>query len=263
MRLLKTVEPPESFIESFEFEYEIETAEPVLFVLRRFLEQLGLRLTGIYFVAKALTLRIQFSNKQSYERRFDIPEPTNSTELLFRMLHTHLEDFKSEHPIVGVSLEAEPAKPLPQQFGLFEASLRNPTQLYETLARLTALLGNDRVGTPVLEDTHRPDAFRIEPFSWELPESLNPMTLTRGAALRRFRPNRSVAVELQEGQPNQLRNTDLNGRVAEKAGPYAASGNWWDGKHWGRQEWDVELQPGVVCLLHQNGDNWQLDGIYD
>src|SRR5438874_7147543 len=172
MRLLKLVEPPESFIESFEFEYEIETAEPLLFVLRRFLEQLAFRLTGIYLAAKALTLRIHFENKTSYERRFEIPEPTNSIELLFRMLQTHLEDFKSEHPIVAVSLEAHPTKPFPQQFGLFEASLRNPNQLYETLARLTALLGNDRVGTPVLEDTYRPDAFRIEPFSWELPESL-------------------------------------------------------------------------------------------
>jgi len=35
-RLLKLVQPPESFAESFEFEREIETAEPVLFMLRRF-----------------------------------------------------------------------------------------------------------------------------------------------------------------------------------------------------------------------------------
>src|SRR5690349_9070103 len=55
-RLLKLIEPPESFIESFEFEYEIETAEPLLFVLRRFLEHLAFRLTGIYLVAKTLTL---------------------------------------------------------------------------------------------------------------------------------------------------------------------------------------------------------------
>src|SRR3954453_4791188 len=72
-RLLKLVEPPESFIESFEFDYEIETAEPLLFILRRFLEQLGIRLSGIYLVAKTLILRIHFSNKQIYERRFEIP----------------------------------------------------------------------------------------------------------------------------------------------------------------------------------------------
>src|SRR6266403_480824 len=166
-RLLKLVRPPESFEESFEFENEIETAEPLLFMLRRFLQQLSLRLSAIYLVAKELTLRITFSNKQIYERVFKIPQPTNDVDLLFRMLHTHLENFKSEYPITAVSLQAEPAKPSRQQFGLFETSLRDPNQLYETLARLVALLGSERVGTPVLEETHRPDAFHLEPFSWD------------------------------------------------------------------------------------------------
>ena len=64
-RLLKFVQLPESFDESFEFEHEIETAQPLLFMLRRFLEQLALRLRAIYLVAKEITLRISFSNKQT------------------------------------------------------------------------------------------------------------------------------------------------------------------------------------------------------
>src|SRR6266705_1412700 len=136
-RLLKFVQPPEAFEESFEFDHEIETAEPLLFILRRFLEQLVVRLSGIYLLAKELTLRITFANKQHYERCFKIPQPTNDVDLLFRMLQTHLENFKSEHPIIAVSLQAHPIKPNSQQFGLFETKLRNPNQLSETLARLT------------------------------------------------------------------------------------------------------------------------------
>src|SRR6266699_2752853 len=175
-RLLKFVQPPEAFEESSEFDHEIETTEPLLFMLRRFLEQLALRLSAIYLVAKELTLCISFSNsredesavadQQSYERVFKIPQPTNDVDLLFRMLQTHLENFKSEHPIVAVALTAQPIRPASQQFGLFETALRNPQQLYETLARLSALLGSDRVGTPIKEETHRPDAFRMEPFTW-------------------------------------------------------------------------------------------------
>src|SRR5947207_12770937 len=98
-RLLKLVRPPESFVESFEFDYEIETAEPLLFMLRRFLEQLTLRLRPIYLVPKELTLRITFSNsrqkesdvadKKIYEHIFKIPQPTGDVDLLFRMLQTH------------------------------------------------------------------------------------------------------------------------------------------------------------------------------
>src|SRR3989442_7016198 len=90
-RLLKFVQPPETFQESFEFDHEIETAEPLLFILRRFLEQLALRLSRIYLVARELTLRISFSNppqdgsaaadKQTYERVFKIPQPTNDVDL--------------------------------------------------------------------------------------------------------------------------------------------------------------------------------------
>ncbi len=263
-RPLKFIRQPESFEESFEFENEIETAEPLLFMLRRFLQQLSFRLSAIYLVAKELTLRITFTNKQHYERCFKIPQPTNDVDLLFRMLHTHLENFKSEYPITAVSLQADPTKASQQQFGLFETSLRDPNQLYETLARLVALLGSDRVGTPVLEETHRPDAFHIEPFSWDLTSPAVVTKLPLGAALRRFRPNVSASVLLADEQPIHLRSTQISGAVSGQRGPYRASGNWWDEKSWAHAEWDVQLDNGILCRCHQNGEKkWEVDGIYD
>ena len=290
-RLLKFVRPPESFEESFEFEHEIETVEPLLFMLRRFLQQLSVRLSGIYLVAKELTLRITFpnpprdgfaaANKQIYGRVFKIPQPTNDVDLLFRMLHTHLENFKSEYPITAVSLQAEPAKPSRQQFGLFETSVRDPNQLYETLARLVALLGSDRVGTPVLEETHRPDAFRMQPFVWELtsavghggrssatpgfhPQARRSSPLhNAGAALRRFRPNIAASVLLADEQPIHLRSAQMSGAVSGQSGPYRASGNWWDEKIWSRSEWDLQLENGTIVRCHENPNGWQIGGIYD
>ncbi len=280
-RLLKLVQPPEWFAESFEFENEIETAEPLLFMLRRFLEQLAVRLSGIYFVAKELTLRITFTNKQHYERCFKIPQPTNDVDLLFRMLQTHLENFKSEHPIIAVSLQAHPIKPNSQQFGLFETTLRNPNQLSETLARLTALLGVDGVGTPVLDETHRPDAFHIEPFCWHAVESAVPggdpsdalRTAHTTIALRRFRPAASASVFLSENIPAHLRSTNVNGKVAKQRGPYLGSGNWWAETAWARSEWDLQLENEVLLRCHQSPpslrsgvagvEKWEVDGVYD
>ena len=283
-RLLKFVQPPESFDESFEFEHEIETAEPLLFMLRRFLEQLALRLSTIYLVAKELTLRITFADKQTYERIFKIPQPANDVDLLFRMLHTHLENFKSEHPIIAVSLDAQPIKPASQQFGLFETALRNPNQLSETLARLTGLLGADRVGTPVLEETHRPDAFRIEPFVWKLnadefphrrasaraplPEGggrvrVATCSASSRVALRRFRPVESASVFLSKNVPTHIRSANISGKVVDERGPYLASGNWWDENAWARAEWDLQVDDNALLRCHQSGETWEVDGIYD
>ena len=282
-RVLKLVRPPESFEESFEFEHEIETAEPLLFMLRRFLEQLAVRLGAIYLVAKELTLQITFGNKQTYERVFKIPQPTNDVDLLFRMLHTHLENFRSEQPIVAVALSAQPIKPAKEQFGLFETTLRNPHQLSETLARLTALFGSERVGTPVIEETHRPDAFRMEPFSWSsnehpssspslphvekgspLPEREGrPLATLQQVALRRFRPAVSASLLLDENTLAHIRSAEISGKVINQRGPYLLSGNWWGEKSWARAEWDLQLEDGEFICAHEAEGIWEIDGVYD
>ena len=266
-RMLKLIRPPELFEESFEFENEIETAEPLLFMLRRFLEQFAIQLSGIYLVTKELTLRITFTNKQIYERIFKIPQPTNNVDLLFRMLHMHLENFKSEHPIVAVALSAQPIKPAREQFGLFETTLRNPQQLSETLAHLIALLSADRVGTPVLEETHRPDAFRIEPFAWQVGaidlNRLKAIEPTFRTALRRFRPSVSASVLLDEDCLMHVRGADVRGKISDQRGPFLFSGNWWDEKSWARAEWDLQLEDGELVLCHESEATWRIDGIYD
>ena len=277
-RPLKFVQPPETFQESYEFDHEIETAEPLLFILRRFLEQLALRLSAIYLVARELTLTIHFANsshdesvatatKASAARTFKIPQPTNDVDLLFRMLHTHLENFKSDHPIVAVALSAEPIRPVSQQFGLFETALRNPHQLYETLARLTALVGNDRVGTPMLEETHRPDAFRMENFSWQVgaiapngPDGGHRPPLQK-IALRRFRPPANAAIFISEDR--HLHSDKVSGQIVDQAGPFLLSGNWWDEKSWARAEYDLQLESAELVRTHEAEGKWKLDGIYD
>src|SRR5439155_21095077 len=135
------------------------------------------------------------------------------------------------HPIVAVALIAQPIRSASQQFGLFETTLRNPQQLYETLARLTALLGSDRVGTPVLKETHRPDAFRMESFAWEVgaidlnrPREMD--VRHRTVALRRFQPAARAAVFSSDDR--HFQSEKVSGKIVDQRGPYLLSGNWWD-----------------------------------
>ena len=250
-RLLRLVRPPEIFAEQIEFEHEIETAEPLLFVLQRFLEQLTRRLGPLYLVLREMTLRLTFADKTRYAHRFQIPDPTNSVPLLFRLLQTHLENFRAANPIIAVALEAQPTRPGQEQFHFFEAPLRDPNQLHETLNQLTSLLGAERVGTPVREDSHRVDAFRLVPFSWDRPTVPHDADAepTIGPALRRLRLNTS------ERPPTTVR---------ARIGPYLSSGEWWDEKRWQRVEWDVELEDQIVCRCREERESELImEGIYD
>jgi protein ImuB len=162
VRPLKIASPPETFAEEIEFENEIETLEPLLFILRRFVEQLSRRIELLYLVVAELHLKLGLTSSATYERAFTIPSPTGNAETLFRVLHTHLETVRTDAPIATLRLTAKPGRPESHQFGLFETTLRNPNQFAETLARLTALCGSDRVGTPAVEPTFRPDAFQMK-----------------------------------------------------------------------------------------------------
>jgi protein ImuB len=277
-RPLKLIAPAEEFAEQMEFENEVETVEPLLFALRRFVEQLSRRLDLIYLVVAEFHLQLGLSSGAKYERVFKIPAPTGNIEILFRMLQTHLETVRTDSPITLLRLSAKPAKPETRQFGLFESTLRDPNQFAETLARLTGLCGADRVGTPLLETTHRPDAFKVvQVFGMEGddfsavhrntgPESLMDPQAGKSALplpLRRFRPPLPSHIEFRDEKPVLLRSHVFIGPIVEMRGPFFSSGNWWDGGCWAREEWDVETSDGSLFRIFRSSEGCFVEGVYD
>jgi protein ImuB len=275
IRPLRWVQPSEKFEESHAFETGIETLEPLLFMLRRFVDALSRRLEGLGMAAGSLSLRLSLESGAKVERVLRLPQPTHRPEVLFRMLHTHLETVRTESPVVSVALLAEPARPQQKQYSLFEAALRDPHQFQETLARLVALVGADRVGTPQREDTHRADAFHMVPPDFEnsLPKAPEEVPLLlRWVPLRRFRPSIPAEAECDEvplpkgtdqGRPVWLRCAQAQGRIRVAIGPWRASGRWWDDQCWARDEWDVVTHEGAVLRLVRAGNAWQVEGVLD
>jgi protein ImuB len=269
-RLLRLVAPPAVYEEEIEFEYEIETLEPLLFILRRFLEQLVVRLAAAYRVPAELDLVLTFASGKEHRTRLRIPAPTADVDVLFRVVHTHLEDFSAASPITALRLRAEPVLPASQQFGLFETALRNPNGFYETLARLGALLGPDGAGCPVPCDTHQPDRFTMAaPDFMHLAETspiggrVAEMAPAYGPPLRRFRPPLPAQVEVVARTPVRLVSAAGHGGIRAARGPYQLSGDWWDRQPWSREEWDVELAAGQLYRLSQQPDGWFVEGVYD
>lgn len=260
-RPLKLIKPQEFFSEQADLEHALEMLEPLLFVLRRFLEQIALRLTSAHLVAGRLRLMLRFENGSPYHRVFTVPQPTGNADILFRMLHTHLENFTSKSPIIGVALAAKPVRPGAEQFSLLEKGVRDPHQLAETLARLEGLLGVDRVGTPELEASHHPDAFHLRSYDAAAFSSLVLDEPSQGIPWLKFRPPVPALVTLIEGRPGFLSSACATGTIQEARGPWVLEGNWWEERRWSREEWDIAADETMYRLVRWES-GWFLDGIY-
>src|SRR5262245_51492158 len=198
------------------------------------------------------------------------------------MLTLAVLDLEAHPPpaaVVRVAISAHPIRTQPGQGGLWQPPAPAPRDLVTVLARLAALVGADNLGSPVPVDSHRADAFTMLAFSPPA-ESAASDRRRRGAtprpddvaqpesasraprlALRRMRPARRLEVETAGERP-----TRVEGRhVVASAGPWRASGEWWDLQAWARDEWDVVLGDGALCRLARDrlAGHWYLDGFYD
>ena len=200
VRPVRPVRPPERFEEAWEFDPAVETLEPLLFLCRRFTVSFALRLEPLGLAAEHLVLRLRLESGQDHRKRLRLPEPARRSEALFQCLQTYLESLRTEASVVGVDLSLEPTRPRQRQFSLFEAAVRDPHQFQETLARLSALVGSDRVGSPMREDSHRTDAFRLVSPDFEnapTAESRSGRWLQAPTPMRRLRPPSPARVEIR------------------------------------------------------------------
>ncbi len=264
-RPLQVVAPARDFTAGFECEQAMETLEPLLFILRRFVDRLALELRNEHLAALALELLLNLDDGSTHHRVIRLPEPTTDPSLLFRALQTHVETVRTAAPIVGVRLKLEPSRVMVRQQGLFDGGLRDPHGFADTMARVIALVGADRAGRPVPADTHRPDAFKIvSPPSCltTLPDtSIHP---PQGLALRRYRPSQPARVVLAENRPNYIWAAGVGDAVIQANGPWQGSGDWWEaGCFWETAEWDVQMAGGGLYRLSQSAKGWFIEGEYD
>jgi protein ImuB len=262
-RVLRHVEPARSFAAEWAYEPPVETIEPLFFKLRRFAERIALELRGAGFVAEKLSLTLLLEDDSDHRREFRLPEPGADVEGWMRVLNTHLATTKTDARVAGVRLVAAPARPPQKQDGLFDTALRDPASFWENLARVAAIVGDERVGTPVPLDTHRPDAFAMErPAEAVAPPLREAVHPAYGPTLRRFRPPWPVHVECGAGRPVLLRGR-LEGGVRAALGPWLAEGDWWKPEAWAVENWQVELAAGGIYQLALTHAGWCVEGMLD
>jgi protein ImuB len=153
--------------------------------------------------------------------------------------------------------------------GLFAPQTPEAARLDVTLARIKAMVGEDRVGTPVLEDSHRPSSFHLDPFRTDAVAKTHTAPLER-TALRRVRPPRMLEMMLvTDGKPGFFRDIYDSFRVTAAYGPWRTSGAWWSVDAWDQEEWDVMARDSrgqTLCFLLAHDRlraEWRLEALLD
>jgi protein ImuB len=287
------------FEAALELEWPIEGLEPLSFVLARLLEPLAERLERADRGAAVLYTSLRLTSRTIFTRTLQLPAPMRDPKTLRTLILLDLESHPPDAPIdiVRVCLEPTPAKVL--QWTLLERAQPAVEQVSTLVARLTALMGEGRVGSPVLADTWRPGAFEMTTFGSAIaeppalasrpsapavddrqsPGSRQSSIAHLPSAFRRLRIPVPARVIVSEGRPVRVQ-TDrqgfTSGAIVQAAGPWRTSGSWWDtpgprqkreaGSHaWDRDEWDVAMTDGTIyrLVVEREVGQWFLEGVID
>jgi protein ImuB len=321
-RKLRVLEPRLIFAESVELEYPIVLLEPLAFLLNQMLEQVCAQLRARALAAQELRLELELATTrsndcelststvgrdvtQSYIRPFirtlRLPLPMLDAKVFLKLLQLDLQVHPPGAPIVKIHLSAEPARPRSLQSGLFQPAFPEPEKLELTLARIAGIVGDDRVGSVELLDTHREGAFAVRHFapleysaestflnkakpsrkqnkSMSMPVLENNKLeenaqgqMSAVISLRLFRPPLVVSVTLREAKPVRmqcLQREDIAGEIIWTAGPWRSSGDWSEQEGWAREEWDIAVSAESGLVLYRLvqdklSRNWFLEGTYD
>jgi protein ImuB len=272
------------YVERLELEWPIDGLEPLSFVLARLLDSLSASLERADRAAAAVRLDLRLVDRSVHARMLQLPAPMRDPRVLRTLLLLDLEASPCSAAIDVVTIELDPAPARITQFSLLTRALPSPETLSTLTARLSALMGESRVGSPVLLDTHRPDAFEMARFTPDLKVGLTGDLPQPSPILRRHRTPLAIRVTVERGRPVHVASSRRGvpyGAIGQAAGPWRSSGEWWvssarlgPSKHgetssggggWSRDTWDVALSSGAVCRIYQDRitERWFLEGVYD
>jgi protein ImuB len=309
LRNLLVLEPRLIFDESVELEYPIVLLEPLAFLLNRMLEQVCARLRARALAVQELRLDLQLAVTQpqpddcasstrtstrtftrAFTRTLRLPTSMLDAKVFLKLLQLDLQAHPPGAPIVKIHLSADPARPRALQSGLFLPAFPEPEKLELTLARIAGVVGEGRVGSVELLDTHREGAFAVRHFAptesapteskakykakqagyrkkeMSMSENVSACPIEEklednaqekmGAviALRLFRPPLGANVSLLEAKPVRLRcheREDIAGEIVWTAGPWRSCGDWSEQEGWSREEWDIAMPAETGLVLYR------------
>ncbi len=291
-------QPPATFAEGMELEWPLVALEPFLFVARAALSRLCQRLASRGLASSRLELELNLEPDGLCHRSIQLPAPSRETKTLLTLIRLNLEREPPGAPVTAFTFLAHPDRPRKAQLSLFGPPALSPDKLATTLARLFALLGPDRVGSPKPTDGHRPERATLVEYTPPAPPEHRPdprqgrgllsvrtlrpplplevitaptVTQSRTSSTETQPPNTSVESSyvprevLSVIQDGSTKRPSIQGRIKVASGPWSLEDEWWSEHSIERDYWDIELAEGGLYRLfrQRHTGEWFADGIYD
>ena len=255
--------------EHMELDSPVELLDSLLFILGVMLDQLIVRAQSRMLALASITLELTLEGGTTHVRTVRPALPNSDRKLWLKLIHLDLQAHPPQAAIVSLTLSAEPGSSSKVQLGLFSPQVPEPMRLDVTLARIRSIVGEGCVGQAVLKDTHRPDAFRIEPFVVPSSTASDRKAGLKRLALRQLRPPERVLVNVQGRQPDSFVFREKQYTVERAYGPWSSAGDWWNPTLWSIEQWDLVARghdaTSLCCCLTRDlmQDRWQVEALYD
>ncbi|MBB5345737.1 DNA polymerase Y family protein [Tunturibacter empetritectus] len=267
--LFQPMEPAFILEERIELDSPVEELPSLLFVVNIMLDQLILRARARVLALASVTVTLTLEDKETHTCTVRSALPTNDKQLWVKLLHLDLNAHPYQAAILSLTLSAEPGSTSKVQLGLFSPQLPEPMQLDVTLARIRAIVGDECVGSPVLNDTHQRKGFRMEPFTVSANSTPVISSNRFPSASRQLRSAENVSVTLQSQRPKAFVFRDKRYLVERIYGPWLTGGEWWNPTFWSLEQWDLVARAQdstlLSCCLVRDlmQDRWQMAALYD
>jgi protein ImuB len=156
--------PEERFEQAIDLEWPIEGLEPLSFVLGRLFEPLSAHLERRDRGVAVLHIRLHLVTKVVHELSLQLPTPIRDPKALRTLALLSLETNPAPAGIDRVVVAVDPTPGRVIQHSLLTRAVPMPEDLATLMARLNALMGEGRCGSPAVVDTWKPGAYAVAPF---------------------------------------------------------------------------------------------------
>jgi protein ImuB len=263
--------------EALELEAPAESAEPLLFGLKRLADRVAARLAGRGLGASRLKIVLRLDPRGEERLLVPLAAATAAPGRWLLPVKEHLFSLRLPAPVVGIRLAAiEVAPAVAEQLAIADRP-EALAALDGVLARLSVRLGDAAIFAAEPVDRHRPEAaYRPVPFSARpRREEADPGggradPPPPGPGEGRSRPTRLLAAPapiVAEGEGGRVTALRVDGRaraVLAMEGPERLRGEWWSGP-FDRDYYRVRLDGLGDCWVFRDGGDGRLylHGFFD